>query len=99
MNGRVGAGSLDAEESVVVFISLLLYIGVIDVDGVDDVDAEGLVDVLEFLPPCFDVVCLDGVDDVFEGDFFSFTFDRLQRFLPYINIWLHDFFFVVSNKP
>ena len=59
MIGGVGVGSFD----------------VVDVDGVNNVDAEGLVVVLESLPPCLDVV---GLDDVFEGDSFNFTFDTLQ---------------------
>ena len=36
----------------------------------NDVDAEGLVVVLESLPPCLDVIGSDGVDDAFEGDIF-----------------------------
>ena len=43
---------------------------VVGVDGVNDVDAEGLVVVLNSLSPYLDVVGLDGVDIVTEGDSF-----------------------------
>ena len=46
------------------------YVDVVYIYGVDDVDTERLVFVLESLPPYLEVVGLDGVDCVSEGDIF-----------------------------
>ena len=56
------------------------YFDVINVDGVDDVDAEGLIVVLKLSPPFLDSVGLDGVYAVSERDIF-------QMHIEYIGIF------------